>query len=148
MDKKIIEKVVKEFFEKLETQIDFTIEDKEGIIVIKTNTPDTGILIGYHGETLSALQLIISILLYKKQGIWTNISLRIGDYIERREENLKEIAQRTVEKVLATKNPVVLPFLRSDERRVIHLFLQDHPDVVAVSEGEGSSRRLVISPKN
>lgn len=147
MDKKIIEEIVKELFEKLETTINFSVEEQDNTAVIKAETQDSGILIGYHGETLSAIQLILSILVYKKIGSWTRISLHVGDYIERREESLKEMASRAVEKVLATKTPVILPFLRSDERRVIHLFLESNPNVVSSSEGEGPSRRLVISPK-
>lgn len=147
MDKKVIEEAVKELFDKLETQIDFTIEEQNETAVLKINTPDTGILIGYHGESLSALQLVLSLLVYKKLGSWTRISLHVGDYIERREESLKTIAQRAVEKVIATKTSVVIPYLRSDERRVIHLYLEGNPDVVSSSEGEGANRHLVISPK-
>lgn len=147
MDAKLIETITKELFEKLQVSADFTIAEQDNTAIIKVNTEESGILIGYHGEALSALQLLISLIIYKKIGSWTRISLRVGDYVERREESLKAMAQRAVEKVIATKTPAALPFLRSDERRIIHLYLQDNPDVTSESEGEGVSRHLVIRPK-
>lgn len=147
MDTSIVNESVKDLFEKLNISAGFLLEEKEENVVVKVDTEDTGILIGYHGETLSALQLIISLIVYKKTGVWTRISVHVGDYIERREEALKAMAQRAIEKVIATNTPVVMPFLRSDERRVVHLLLENNPDVTSASEGEGESRRLVISPK-
>lgn len=147
MDKKIINDVVKELFSKMEIDANIVVEEKDGTAIVKIEAEDSGILIGYHGEALSSLQLVISLILYKKLGAWMRVSLRVGDYVERREESLKIMAQRAVEKVISTNTSVILPYLRSDERRVIHLFLEENPDVVSSSEGEGESRRLVISPK-
>lgn len=148
MDKSVVEESAKELFEKLNSKVNLAVEEQEDSFIVKVDTQDTGILIGYHGESLSSLQLVLSLIVYKKIGKWCRISLRVGDYIEKREEVLKSMAQRAVEKVLATNTPVVLPFLRADERRVIHLFLEGNPNIVSASEGEGESRRLVIHPKN
>ena len=147
MDKNLVNDTVQELFQKLNIIVNTTVEEKDETVVVKVETEDTGILIGYHGETLSALQLVASLIVYKKTNAWQRISLRVGDYVERREESLKAMAQRAIEKVIATNTPVVLPYLRSDERRIVHLLLEDNTDVASASEGEGESRRLVISPK-
>lgn len=149
MAKKInkTEKVIKDFFDKLgiDTNFDLT-EDKE-IISIVLDTKDSGIIIGYHGETLEALQLILSLVLAKENGEFKRVSIEVGDYKKNREEWLERLALDAKEKALAESGEVYLSDLKAWERRVVHLLLQDDKEVVSESSGEGKDRVLVIKPR-
>jgi len=146
---KIIKKITEELLDHLEIKAKIKVEtDNKEIVHVSLETEEAGILIGYHGETLSSLQLILGLMVYRKIGSWVKIVVNIGDYRERREETLRHLAQSTAERVKETGESVSLSFLNSGERRIIHLFLQDNPDVITESEGEGENRRLIIKPKS
>lgn len=142
--------ISKVLLEKLKVELkDLNVEkDESDVVHIKIDTDETGILIGYHGETLYALQFVISLMLYKQTGAWHRITLNVGDYQEKREQSIISMAQRAVEKVMATQKPVALYNLAPSERRIIHLYLEENQDVASTSEGEGGARRLVISPRS
>ncbi|MCL5432503.1 MAG: KH domain-containing protein [Patescibacteria group bacterium] len=144
---KDIEKTIKDLLKYLEIEGDFTLgENDEGLEVI-LNTKDTGIVIGYHGEVLEALQLIFSLVISKKIGRFVRISLEVGDYKKNRIDFVKNLALQTKERVLVEKKEFTLPNLRSWERRIVHLSLQDDKEVVSESIGEGKNRVLIIKPR-
>ncbi len=151
MDKKttaFVKKTAQELLKLLEVEATPEAKkDKEDIYHLDIKTSDPGILIGYHGETLSSFQLILSLVVYKKTGTWQKIIVDAGDYRQKRAEALKKIALNTAQKVKFTGKPQILPHFNSAERRLIHLCLADHPEVVTESQGEGSARRLVVKPK-
>lgn len=145
------EKVIKETTKELLNLLGFkkpeiTIRQKEDRFLIDIQVEDQGVLIGFHGETVNALQLILSLILYHKQGKWQPVLLDIGDYRKEQEERLKNIALNTAQKVKFSQKPTTLTGLKSYERRIIHLALVDHPDVKTESQGEGSERELVVYP--
>lgn len=117
------------------------------IAQINLETDETGMLIGYHGETLEALQLVLSLMLARELGEFVRVSLEIGDYRKNREDYLQRVVDQTKQQVLAENRPISLPNLKSWERRVVHLMLQDDAEVTTESEGEGRERILVIKPK-
>jgi len=146
-NEKLIKKNTEELLEKLGIEAEIEVEEKEEGCHIQIETADTGILIGYHGETLASLQLILSLMVYKKTGAWSRLVVNVGDWRQRREEVLRQMALGAAEKVIATGEVATLPFLSSFERRIIHLTLADHPQVETISEGEGEERKLIIKPK-
>jgi spoIIIJ-associated protein len=144
---KKIEKVTKKFFGSLGIDAKFTVVEDEETIGVTLETEDTGIIIGYHGETLEALQLILSLVLAKEQGAFKRVSLEVGDYKKNRSEWLERLAQDAKERALSENKEIYLSDLKSWERRVIHLLLQDDKEVASESTGEGKDRVLVIKPK-
>lgn len=114
-------------------------------VLIQTDKP--GLVIGYHGETLSALQLFLGQHLRTQAGSWVNLSVNVNDYRERRQSALDSLADSVVIKVVATGLPHSLPPMPANERRLVHLHLADHPQVTTASEGLGRTRSVVISPK-
>jgi len=114
---------------------------------ILLTTTDPALLIGFHGETLSSIQLILGQHLHAQLGEWLNLSLNVNDYRERRESAINTLIQNTVTQVLSTKQPHVLPPMPASERRLVHMYLADHPQVSTASDGVGRSRSVVISPK-
>lgn len=162
MDKKeikIIKDVTAKLLELLEVDGKFdilenksstdSVLDKEGeSLDIILDTKDTGIVIGYHGDTMEGLQLVLSLCAAKKLGRFVRISLEVGDYKKNRTEWLKSLAKETKERVLSDNKEIIIPELRSWERRIVHLLLQNDEKVVSQSQGEGRDRVLVIKPKN
>lgn len=146
-EKKIIQSILKEILELLEVKSDFEIEEKDDLISIKLTAEESGIIIGYHGDTLDALQLILSLAVAKKLDKFLRISIDVGDYKKNREDWLKNLALETKNRVLTEGKEIVLPQLKSWERRIIHLLLQNDDKVISQSQGEGRDRVLVVSPK-
>ncbi len=120
----------------------------DSMVSVVIEAEETGMLIGYHGETLEAIQLLLSLAAAKKLGEFIRISVEIGDYKKNREEYLKQLVSQTKERVLEENQPMTLSDLRPWERRVVHLLLQDDEEVVSESVGEGRERVLTISPKS
>lgn len=121
--------------------------DEAGVATVNIETEESGLLIGFHGETLSSFQLILGLMVFKKTGTWTKIIVEIGDYRAKRAEQLTAMAQSYANQVISTGQPITLPPLPPSERRVVHLALQDRTDVETESIGEGNSRRVVVKPK-
>ncbi|OGM09569.1 hypothetical protein A2159_00290 [Candidatus Woesebacteria bacterium RBG_13_34_9] len=107
---------------------------------------ETGLLIGNRGRTLQSIQIITGLMLRKKIGNWIRILVNIGDWREKEEERLRELAWQTVERVRETGKEQLLYNLTSAQRRIIHLVLADEKDIKTSSEGEGKERYLIISP--
>jgi len=151
MDKKqnkIIQETTEELLKLLGIGGDFEFTQTEEAVEINLNTEDSGIVIGYHGDTLESLQLILSLVLARKLGEFKRVSVEVGEYKKKREEWLKNLAAETREKVLSENKEVYLSDLKSWERRVVHLMLQNDQGVVSESVGEGKDRVLVVKPKN
>lgn len=122
--------------------------DPEGnLYIISLETPDPAPIIGYHGDTLSSLQLILGLHLKQLTGDWVNISINVNDYRQRREASIKAMVDSAVTQVIASKTPITLSPLPANERRVVHVYLDGHKEVTTSSVGEGRSRSVVISPK-
>jgi len=114
---------------------------------LKFSDQDTGILIGYHGDTISALQFIINLLIYKKQGEWKRLVVNIGDYRQKRAAGLEQMALDSAQRVKFSGQPMALFNLNPYERRVIHELLSKDLSVTTESEGEARNRHLVIKPR-
>src|SRR5437867_1945975 len=107
--------------------------------------PDLGALIGRGGENLVALQQITSAITSRRVGRTVHIPLDIEGYRRRREEQLREIAQRVASRVRASGQAVTLEPMLAYERRIVHLAVQDTPGVKTESVGVDPNRRVVIS---
>lgn len=114
---------------------------------IDIQTQETGLLIGFHGETINSLQLLLGVLLYKKLGKWIHVILDVGGYRKMRQEHIQEMVGRIIAEVETTNQPVVLPFLTPLERRIVHMMLSDNEKITSESQGEGKERRVSIKPR-
>ena len=146
-EKKIIESTISELLKLLDIDGTFEIADAEEGIDVVLDTKDSGLVIGYHGDTLESLQLVISLCIAKRLDKFIRVSIEVGDYKKNRTEWLKSLAQTTKERVISEKKEIALPELKSWERRIVHMLLKDAGDVVSQSQGEGRDRVLVVSPK-
>jgi len=143
-----MEKQIKKLFDLLGVSVELKIEEVEDVLNIDIDTQETGILIGFHGETLHSLQNMIGLIVFNQFGEWKKINLNIGDYMEKREEKLISIAESAAENAIRENQSITLPYFNAKERRIIHIHLKDRSDIKTESVGEDEERRLVIFPQN
>jgi spoIIIJ-associated protein len=115
--------------------------------VIDVEGEDLGLLIGRRGETLAAFQYLVNLLLARRSGTRVVVGVDVGGYRRRREEWLRNLALRMAERVRSTGQSITLEPMPPSERRIVHLALANHPDVLTVSIGEGESRKVAITPR-
>lgn len=146
-ERKDVEQLIEKLFSLLEIEGTFSLEEQEDILDIMMETKDTGIVIGYHGEVLESLQLVLSLAIAKKIGRFVRVSIEVDGYKKNRTVYLHNLAMQTKERALSENKEQVLSSLKSWERRIIHLYLQEDDQVTSESSGEGRDRVLVIKPK-
>ncbi len=127
--------------------VDMAIEEKENNLFIDIEGRDVGILIGRRGETLDALQYLVTLYVNKNKTQRYKVFLDVEGYRRRREETLQRLAIKLAEKAKQRGRNVVLEPMSSHERRIIHTALQGRDDIYTYSEGEEPYRKIIISPK-
>ena len=135
-------------FEKMNLTVGVEVEEKEEIVLFDLKGNDLGILIGRHGQTLDALQYLTNLAANKNAGEGRiRIVLDVEDYRKRREETLVRLAQRLANKVKRRNQRIVLEPMSRHERKIIHMALQEDPQIATYSEGEEPYRKIVIAAK-
>lgn len=126
----------------------FEIVPEEEQLSVQIDLPEelTGVYIGSHGDTITSLQLILSLMVSQRMGDWVRISLNVNDYKQKREETLYSLAENAATKALELNQEIVIPGLSSYERRLIHAYLSEKGQVKTESRGEKSGRQLFILP--
>jgi spoIIIJ-associated protein len=143
-----IEKIIKEFFEKMTFEVEFeTGQLKENTLPLSLKTTDPQILIGEHGQTLIELQKVLGKILRRKLGQDIFFDLDINQYKKNKIEYLKELAQSVADEVSLEKKEKALSPMPSYERRIIHLTLAEREDVITESVGKEPERRVVVKPR-
>ena len=120
--------------------------DAGGFVAVDVATDNTALFIGQKGETIDALQYLINASVNRSRTSRVRVVLDAEGYRQRRVEALQGMAHRSARKALREDRPVELPPMNPAERRVVHLFLRDNPKVTTESEGDGDSRRVLVSP--
>jgi spoIIIJ-associated protein len=146
-DTKNTEQKIKEVFDKLGIEDSFDISESDEAIDVVINSEDPGMIIGHHGDTLDALQLILSLALAKETGEFKRVSLEVGDYKRNRSDYLRNLAEQTKQRALSEGREIYLPSLKPWERREVHMHLADDQEVMSESVGEGRERTLVVKPR-
>jgi spoIIIJ-associated protein len=126
---------------------DVEMHQRDGNLVLEVVGEDLGLLIGRRGETLSAMQFLLNLILAKRLKKWARVIVDVEGYRARREQTLSGLARRIAFRVRETGQPIALEAMPANERRIIHLALADNPHVSTGSVGEGDQRKVVISPK-
>jgi spoIIIJ-associated protein len=147
-----IQQMIEELLKLMEVTATVTLElDGSQVIHVDIHGDDLGILIGYHGETLSALQTIVGLILHRQyssnEDEHYKVVVNIGDYRQRQQESLEALARRSAERVRFTRKPLALPAMSSYDRRIVHMALEREQDIISESEGSGRDRRLVVKIK-
>ena len=131
-----LDKFLAEFVEKLNNGTKYEIEIKERCLYITINGDNVGNLIGYRGEALYALESILKVIANQKSENRVIVRLDIEGYKEKRVKTLQELAGKKAKIVEKTGKMITLEPMKAYERKIIHSFLQDNPNVETRSIGQ------------
>lgn len=109
---------------------------------------ELGALIGRRGETLENMQYLLRLMVNQKLHQWKNIVIDVEHYKARRVTQLIQLSERMAEQVARTGRMMSLEPMPSNERRIIHMTLREHPDVYTESHGDGARRKVHIFAKS
>jgi spoIIIJ-associated protein len=121
-------------------------EDEEGIVAVVEGDDDYGLLIGRHGQTIDAVQLLCYQAAFRGILERKRVVVDAAGYRERRADALQRRADRAAEQALSLARPVELDAMSAPERRVIHEHLKERPEVETYSEGTEPHRCVVVAP--
>ena len=119
-------------------------ENDRQLVLVEITGKDLSILIGRRAETLNSLQYVTSLLLNQQMGRWFPLVIDVQGYRFRRERQLRQLARRMADQVVATGRKQVLEPMPANERRIIHMELRYHPFVTTESVGEEPKRKTTI----
>lgn len=149
--------VVKDLLDHMGVQADIVAVDNPSIMPLSPDDPptvfvdingsDLGMIIGRRGDNLSQLQYLVNLLVNRKLDDWVRVIVDVEGYRIRREESLIGLAERVARQVSRNKRPISLEPMPPNERRIVHLTLQNQPSVTTESSGEGAMRRVTIYPQ-
>ena len=124
------------------------LEESDDAIVATLSGPDTGVLIGRHGQTLDALQYLANAVSHRVEGDERRpVTVDAAGYRARRTATVEAMALRSAEKASATGHSVALEPMTAVERKVVHEALKDDPEVETESEGTEPNRYVVVLPR-
>ena len=140
-----VEEFLNTFLAQMDSSLHYTIKIEDYTIMVEIKGTVAGTLIGYRGETLNAMQTILSAIANKKASGKIKLTLDIENYREKRKKVLEELAEKVSKTVLRTGKSITLEPMTAYERKIIHSKLQDNPRIETHSIGENDNRRIVIS---
>ena len=115
--------------------------------VIDLAGEDSGLLIGRRGQTLQALQFLVTLIVRKQSGEDVRVVLDVENYRQRRETSLRDMAEKVASRVAETNRSITLEPMSPADRRIIHTSLAENPGVRTESAGEGENRKVTIMPQ-
>lgn len=121
-------------------------EGDEGELILDITGGDLAVLIGRHGRTLDALQMVVAALVSSALKFHYPVVVDVEGYKNRRKEKLRGLARSAAARAKRQHGKVTLPPMNAYERRLVHLALVDDDGVTTHSEGEDPSRRVVVTP--
>lgn len=124
-----------------------TIEETKEYSKARVSCDNAGLLIGHRGETLSAIQYIANNVEQKQNKNAKRVIVDIAEYRERKDDNLKDLADRMARKVLKMRKPLKLKPMNAYDRRIVHTYLQGFKGITTHSEGVEPHRCLIIDIK-
>ena len=120
-------------------------DGENGELILDVNGGDLAVLIGRHGRTLDALQMVLNSLMSSRIKFYYPLVVDIEGYKSRRRKKIESIARSSAARAKERGGKVTLSPMNAYERRIVHLTLRDDDGVVTHSEGEDPERRVVIT---
>lgn len=121
-------------------------EGDDGELILDVTGGDLAVLIGRHGRTLDALQMVVSSLMSSSLKFHYPIVVDVEGYKNRRKQKLRSIALSAASRAKRQRSSISLPPMNAYERRLIHLALVGDEGVTTHSEGEDPARHVVVTP--
>lgn len=120
-------------------------DGENGELILDVSGGDLAVLIGRHGRTLDALQMVLNSLMSSRIKFYYPLVVDIEGYKSRRRKKIENIARSSAARAKERGGKVTLSPMNAYERRIVHLTLRDDAGVVTHSEGEDPERRVVIT---
>lgn len=130
--------------ERMGLEASVTVEKVKDTVHIRIEGDKSGLLIGRKGQTLDALQYLLTLMVNRKGTHKVRLLLDSGGYRNRRKEYLEKLALKMGAKAKQTGKPVVINPLNAHDRRIVHLALEKDKTLKTVSRGEGPLKKIVI----
>lgn len=143
-----LENFIKAFLNGIDNSFEYSVKIEDSNIVVNIEGEQSGTLIGYRGETLNALQSILTSIANNDISSKIKVYLNIDNYKEKREKALEELAIKVSKTVLKNNKSITLEPMNAYERKIIHSKLQDMHNIRTHSVGEDPNRRIVIEKIN
>lgn len=147
----LISETVKDFFNKIGFGFEnLTIEENKGpedqeLFVIKIDSKDDcSLLLDQKGRNLKALEHLAKLLVTKKTDRKISLVLDLNNFLEKRNNQISELARLVAQKVQTTQRAYVLRPMSAYERRLVHMELADWQNISTESIGEEPRRRVVV----
>ena len=142
-----VDKFLTDLFKAMDIEVEISKEFNEENNELEINLagPKMGLLIGKRGQTLDALQYLISLVLNKNSDEYIKVKLDTENYRERRKETIENLAKNVAKKVKKSGRPAFLEPMNPYERRIIHATLQNDKYVDTHSEGDEPRRKVVVT---
>jgi len=138
----VLERIVSEFG----LDADVTVDEDDDEIRGDVDGEDVGLLIGRHGQTIDAVQLLCYQIAFRGLSDRKRVTVDAAGYRVRQGESLRRQADIGAEDAIRDGRAIELEPMGSNERRVVHEHLRDRPEVETYSEGDEPHRRVVIAP--
>ena len=138
--------ILETLLERMQEKASVGVLQEDDRISLRIETDDAGLLIGKQGQTLDALQYLVTKMLAKKSRRKVRIAIDVEAYRARHNEALAHLAQKYGEKVKKSGRPVILSPMNPYDRRIVHMALQGDKELKTMSRGEGLYKKVVISP--
>ena len=145
--KEAIDEFLTDFFKAMNIDFNYTMNFNENIVELNINGDNSGILIGYRGEILDSLQVILGLILNNKLMRSVKIQIDTENYREKRKAVLINLAHKMAGNVVRTGRNITLEPMAAYERKIIHTALQDNSKIETVSVGEEPYRKVMIKIK-
>ena len=142
-----IERILQHVGAEVEVTLRSEHDELAGGPVIDINGPDSGLLIGRRGNTLQSLQFIVQSIVRQQFDQDIRVALDVEQYRRRREDSLREMADRVADRVEQTGRSITLEPMTPSDRRVIHLYLGERDGIRTESVGYGEGRKVQIIPE-
>lgn len=137
-------KGILELFGETSSSID-EYDGENGELILDVNGGDLAVLIGRHGRTLDALQMVLNSLMSSRIKFYFPIVVDIEGYKSRRRKKIEDMARSAAARAKDRGGKVTLSPMNAYERRIVHITLREDAEVVTHSEGEDPERRVVIT---
>ena len=144
-----VERFLRGLINRIDPDLDVTVREADDAIEAEITGERASKLAGRDGRVLAAIELLAHTVLSKHTGRPdARVRLDAGGFRRRHADNLSKLAQRLAVQVAKSGEAHELQPMPPADRRIMHITLKDHPDVMTESIGEGSGRRLIIKPRN
>lgn len=127
--------------------VEVAVHKSKDAITLDISGSDLGLIIGRRGQTLDSLQYLANLVANRYSKHHLLIILNAEQFRERRKKTLESLSERLANKVVRSRQEVVLESMTAQDRKIIHARLQNHPKVKTCSKGEEPNRRVVIMMK-